>query len=230
MFALVRIHVPSSVFDSRTGITRQVTSCVWENIVENHKRWRSKEVRVLYMTHRHLQEDTSLIVEAKNPDALADFLLRHVATMENVRGIWVLNLTKMHFFRLPRDRPGDFRRFTVTIDAMPAHVGEIYERISSLKPGRDIIVTYIAYTFQSFIASIMVSVLARSRNHMEAFVKDYILPLDGVVDAETTLITKTVRLVTPEEWQKHVKPYVVAPGRLRIKDIEAEDDSLIAGC
>jgi len=230
MFALVRIHVPSSVSDPRTGITRQVTSRVWDHIIENHKRWRTREARVLYMTHRHLQEDTSLIVEAKSPDALTDFLLRHVATIENVRGIWVLNLAKMHFFRLPRDRPGDFRRFTVTIDAVPAHLDKIYERISSLKPGRDIIITYIAYTFQSFDASIMVSVLARSRNHIEAFVKDYVLSLDGVSGAETTLISKTVRLVSAEEWERHVGPYVVAPGRLRIRDIEAEDDSLIAGC
>ena len=107
---------------------------------------------------------------------------------------------------------------------------KVYETISSLKPGRDIIINYIAHTFQSFNASVMMSVLARSQNHMDAFFNGYIRPLEGVVNADVTRISKTMRAVSPEEWRRSLSRYFVAPVGESIKDIEAEDDSLIAGC
>lgn len=230
LFALVRIHVPLHVHDPKSRVTTQILDRVWDHIVENHKNWYAEDVKPLYMTHRHLQEDTSLIIDAKNPDALADFLMKHIATIEGVRGIWVINMAKMRFFRTPEEHRGDLSRFTVTIDAMPNQMDTIYECISALRPGRDVIINYIAHTFQSFTASIVVSVLARSVNHLNAFVNDYIRPLDGVVDAETTYISKTIRLASPKEWKECLDHYFVAPNGDTIKDIHVDNDKLIAGC
>jgi hypothetical protein len=230
LFALVRIHVPLTVYDSKSGVEIRIATQVWNHIAENHAQWRTKDVKLLYMTHRHMQEDTSLIVCSRSYDALCSFLIKHIATLPDVRGIWILNMMNMKFFKAPKSYPGGFPRFTVTIDAMPGHMEKVYETISSLKPGRDIIINYIAHTFQSFNASVMMSVLARSQNHMDAFVNDYIRPLEGVVNADVTRISKTMRLVSPEEWRRSLSRYFVAPVGESIKDIEAEDDSLIAGC
>lgn len=231
-FALVRIHVPSSVSDREgTIVTHPNPEHVWDYIVRNHLKWRTPDLKLLYMTRRHMQEDTSLIVDAKDPDVLADFLTTHIASLKSVRGIWVLTLSKMRFFKVPLEHHGDFFRFTVTIDAMPDHIEHIYETISALKPGRDIMVNYIAHTFQSFYSSLMVSVLARSRNHIESFVEEFITPLEGVVDTETTGILRTMRLVSSEEWEESVGPYLYSPTGEHIKNIDpARDDSLIAGC
>jgi hypothetical protein len=69
-----------------------------------------------------------------------------------------------------------------------------------------------------------------SKNHLDAFIKRYIEPLEGVVDTEITFIGKTVRLVPPGDWERSVGPFFVAPSGARVKDIDAEDDSLMAGC
>lgn len=52
------------------------------------------------------------------------------------------------------------------------------------------------------------------------------------MDTEITFIGKTVRLVPPGDWEreKSVGPFFVAPGGAQVKDIDAEDDSLMAGC
>ena len=232
MFTLVRINVPSTVRDpSGRVVTHVDPDYLWEHVQSNHGHWRSKEVMPIYMTRRYPQDVTSLIVYSSNPDSLSDFLLKHIATVEHVRGIWVINMTKMRFFKLPADRPREFDRFTVTIDAMPDRLEKIYDEISSFEPGRDIMVNYIAHTYQSFNESIMISVLARSREHMKAFVESYIKSIDGVLNAELTYISKTLRLVSPEEWQESVGQYYVAPGGKRLKDIDpARDDSLMASC
>ncbi len=231
MFTLVRINLPSIVRDHDGRLVTHVNpDHVWDYVMKNHASWHTSDVNVLYMTRRHIQEDTSLIVDVTSPDALADFLTKHIAPLKYVRGIWVLNMAKMRFFVMPPDRPRDFSRFTVTIDALPQHMNKVYDTISAFEPGRDIIINYIAQTFESFNASILVSVLARSRGHMEAFVETHLKPLDGVMDYEITGISKTTRLATPEQWQESVGPYFVSPGGEHVKDIDAYDDSWMAGC
>lgn len=230
LIALVRIHVPLTVCDRATGVIRQVTDHVWDHVARNHKDWHSKEVKPLYMTRRYLEDDTSLIIEVDSPDALASFLTKNIATIDEVRGIWVINMAKMRFFKTPMEHHPDLSRFTITIDAIPRHMDDIYESISALRPGRDIIINYVAHTFQSPTASIMVSVLARSINHMNAFVDGYIRPLAGVVGADITYISKTMRLASPKEWKESLGPYFVTPAGDSIKDIDVDDDTLIAGC
>jgi len=230
MFALVRIHVPLSVINQKTGTEVRVTDHVWDSIVRNHRSWTTGDVRPLYLTHRYMQEDTSMIVDAKDPDALTDFLMRHIAPIDNVRGIWVINLSRMKFLDFPAEMAHGFSRFTVTIDAKPKYLDRIFESILLLRPGRDIAVNYIAYTFASYHASTMLSVLARSHNHLSAFVDAHINPLDGVVNTETTLISKTMRLVSPEDWRRYVDSHLAVPGAEPIPDIDVEDESLITGC
>ncbi len=232
MFTLVRINAPSTVRDPSGRVVTHVSpDHVWNYVHRNHSSWRSKDVRILYMTSRHLQEDTSLIVDSTDADNLADFLLKHIATIKHVSGIWVINMAKMKFFMLPVDRPRDWSRFTVTIEAKPDHLQPIYDEISSFETGRDVMINYITHTFQSFKESIMVSVLARGREHMESFVDDCIKSIDGVLDTEVTYINKSLRLVTPEEWQESVGPFRAAPGGKKLKDIDpAHDDTLMASC
>jgi len=232
LLTLVRINVPSVYRDKEGRVVTHIDQdYVWDHVVRHHKKWQSDDVKILYMTRRDLQEDTSLVIDAKDPDCLADFLLEHIAPVKYVRGIWVIHLSKMRFFKIPLDRPGDFTRFTVKLDVLPQNMNAVFETLSSLKPGRDIMINYIAHSFQSLWASIILSVLARSRNHMETFVEECILTLDGVMDAEITHISKTLRLVSDEEWQKSVGPYFVTPTGEPIKDINpVYDDSLIAGC
>ncbi len=224
--------MPSTETDPHTRlVTRVDPEGIWEYVLKNHTQWKNPGVRLLYMTRRQLQEDTSLIIDASDPDALSDFVMKHIATAQHVKGIWIMNMAKMRFIQLPADRPKHFSRFTVTIDAQPSKIEDIYNEISSFEPGKDIMVNYIAQTFQSFKGSIMISVLATGREHMEAFVDDVIRRIEGVRGAELTHISKSVRLVSPEEWNKSVGPFTVAPGGRRIKDIDpAHADTLMASC
>jgi hypothetical protein len=86
------------------------------------------------------------------------------------------------------------------------------------------------YMFHGSEADIMVSVLARSKSHMEAFVSNYIKPLKGVMNTKITRITKTMRLVSPEEWKESIGPHFRTRRGVRIRDVDIFDDSFIASC
>jgi len=232
MFTLVRINVPSTVRDPDGRVVTHINpDYVWDYVRKNHSAWSSKEVKLLYMTRRHLQEDTSLIVDSTDADALADFLLKHIATIRYVRGIWAINMAKMRFFILPVEQAQDFLRFTITINAKPDHLQRIYDEVSSFEPGRDVMVNYIAQSFQSFNESIIASALARGRKQVDSFVHECIKPIDGVLGVEVTQISKSIRLVTQDEWLESVGPLRVAPGGKHVKDSDTDhDDTLMASC
>jgi hypothetical protein len=230
LFILVRVQVPVRVYDADKRIETHVVDRFWDYVAENHASWREKGVRPLYMTHRDLREDTSLIIDAESPDTLADFLMTHIAPFNGVRGIWTVNMARMKFFSVGLTRPRDFSRFTVTIDAIPKYQEKIGETISRFKPGRDVVISYIAHTFQSFNAGIMVSALAKSHNHMDAFVQKHIAHMEGVVNTDITRISRTMRLVSDKEWLASIGPNMVAPGSEPLEEVEIEDDSLISGC
>lgn len=231
MLALVRIHIPSVVPDKlHKGHVRVSPDYLWDYVLKNNESWIGGNSRILYMTQRYMQEDTSLIIESADPDSLAEFLLHNFASVKYVRGIWVLNLAKMRLFEVPANHNHDKPRFTITIDALPGYMEPIFETISSLEPSKDIIINYIAHTFQSFNASIMVSVLARSKSHAEAFVDEYIKPMEGVISTEITLIHRTIRMVSSEEWQKSFGHLYIGHGGEQIREIEAEDISMMSGC
>ena len=230
MFTLVRIQALSTARDPDSGAERSVDpDHIWNHVMKNHADWHTRDVKLIYMTRRHEFEDTSLIIDAKDSDLLADFLLRHICTLSDVRGVQAILLTKMRFFPVPADRPAEFSRFTITIDAIPEEMEHIYESISAFTPGEDVTINYVGHSFQSIGGSIMVSVLARSREHLDSFINDNIRPLKGFVDAEVASISKTTRLVSAEEWQRSIGPYFVAPGGKRIINIAGFDDSIVTG-
>lgn len=231
VFAIVRVSVPHEIHNPKTGTTIFVDpNRFWNYVLGNYGAWKSDKVKLLYMTHRHLQEDISLIFETENLNILSDFLTKYVAPNECVRGMWLINLTKMKFFKIPSDFPEGFSRYTLTIDVKPNRLKQVFETISSFRFGRDIMINYIAQTFHSFHSSLMVSVLAKSRNHLDAFVRGCIEKMDGVMEVETTHISKTMRLVPAEEWKETISGYMIDPCGEQIEDIEAPDDSFMAGC
>jgi len=66
---------------------------------------------------------------------------------------------------------------------------------------------------------------------MDVFVDECVRTLPGVVDAEITQISKTMRLVSPSEWEEFLGAHFLTAEGEQIKDIDPyRDDSLIAGC
>jgi len=231
MLALVRIHVPSSIHDSKHHERIRVNpDHIWDYVMKHHESWDNDGPKIFYMTQRYMQDDTSLIMEAKDLDSIADFLLKHFAANKYVRGIWVLNLAKMTFFEIPPDHLEGLDRFTVTIDATPQHLEKIFDSISSFGSSNELMINYITYTFQSFNSSIMLSMLARNKNHMESFVNEYIKPLEGVLSTDITYIHRTIRLVSSDEWKKSFGHMYRLHGGEQIKDIDADEDTSRFSC
>ena len=205
MMAIARIYVPKK--SPETGEVNYVNH-VWDHVLQNDSIRKNKDVKLLYMTQRLLEEDTSLIVDINDMNAFADFVTKHIAPLKYVKGIWLFNLICPRFFLLPRCTPLIYKRFTLTIAAKPQEYANIYDKILKIQPSEDAIITYLAYTFQAPGQDMLISVVARDLNAVEKLFNSRVKTIKGVRDVKITCISRTKRLVSHDEWEEYIKSYI----------------------
>lgn len=173
---------------------------VWQYIESDHRKWPTDEnITPLYLTKRFVPGETSLIVHAEDADNFLDFLNRHILSLDCVAGVHIFNLIKPVFFPIPTGTCIDLKRFTVTINAVPARLNATYETICRIKPMRYFVVAYIAYTFQEHGSDIVVSLLAKSLSAAKQGVHEHIEPLEGVLDTNIVRVMRTKRLYSSKD-------------------------------
>lgn len=180
---------------------------IWNYIIDNHKDWVKTDVKLLYLTQRCDSGDTSLIVDIKDSHSFADFIIKYISPMEDLKGIWLLNLIRPKFFPIPHGTPTDFQRYATTIRVESREYLNVYDQILKITPKEDAMITYIAFTFQAIGQDILMSILAKDDSVKDRFITDHIKTIKGVQDVQSTEVTKTKRLIPLDEWREFIKSY-----------------------
>jgi DNA-binding Lrp family transcriptional regulator len=232
MLAIVRVRIRLKEKTERGLVALQTGNInkVWRRIVRNRKKWQENDARIVFLTHRSLQEDISLIFDAKNLDAIGDYVYEHVAPMKEVANIKIIPLINPRFFKPPKDTPRGMKRFTISIDVDPHRLDQVYNYLSNFKPTKGIVPVYLASTLTGFGRDLIFSVLCRGETTAKNFVRDYINSYKGITDSKTTHISQTKRLVTSDEWKKVIKRMTVKTGDFEIEDYEDFDEDWISSC
>jgi hypothetical protein len=178
---------------------------VYEFIVTNHEELKTSVVTPLFVTKRFSKGETSLFVEATDQTALANFILEKLADINGADNVHVIPLMRPQFFPVPPGTP-DLSRFSVNISCIAPHYEDIHTAISGLKPTKDHVITYVAFTFMERGPDISMSVLARDMRSLEGWIEANISSLDGVVNTSLKEVTKTKQLATLVDLKKVVSP------------------------
>ena len=180
---------------------------IWNYIIDNHRDWMKKDVKLLYLTQRCDSGDTSLIVDIKDSHSFADFVIKYISPLEDLKGIWLVNLIRPKFFPIPQDTPKDCQRYTATIRVESREYLNVYDLISKITPKEGAMITYIAFTFQAVGQDILLSILAKDDSVKDKFINHHIKTITGIQDVQSTEVTKTKRLIPLNEWRDYIKSY-----------------------
>lgn len=232
MLAIVRVKIRLKETSSRGVVSLQTANIdkVWRRIVRNHKKWGGNGARAVYLTHRSLQEDVSLVLDAENLDVVGNYISKHVAPMKEVEGIRVIPLVNPRFFIPVKGTPRDMKRFTVSVTADPNRLDEVYEFLSNFKPNKGFSPAYLAHVFRGFGRDIWYSVFCRGETTVKKFVDTYLNPHAGILGTKITYMSQSKRLVPREEWKKVLKPMMVKMGDFEVEEFEDFDEDWMASC
>jgi hypothetical protein len=228
---IVRLHIECEQDPSEMIVFKENT--LWEYIINESKNWVSEKIKPLYLTQRSVpgHDEISLIIDVDNLDSLGDFILDKIVPIDCVRDIWVINFMQPRFFTVPKNTDPCIKRFTISIDANPSEYSAIFNFISKIKPSRSVIVTYLAYTFHEYGDDILISVLAQGKSTVDAFVDNFIMPIEGVNGTKITRITKTKLLTTLEDWKIFSSPFTKIDKNVDIAELDnLFEEDFIAGC
>ncbi|UCG70679.1 MAG: hypothetical protein JSV09_06595 [Thermoplasmata archaeon] len=205
MMQIARLRIISDD-EKEINAKKEAVETTWNHIIENYRAWETEDVIPLYLTHRGIYNDISLIVHSKSADSFADYILKNLKNLDSVKDVWIFDLIKPELFSPPKNISQNLKRFTMALKTHPKEMKSIYLKISKVKPPSNIIITYITFTFHKH-NDILISLLAEDRLSVEEFARDYIEGLRGVVSTEVVPIIKSKNLATADEWKKRCGQY-----------------------
>jgi len=164
--------------------------------------------RLLYLSKRRNYHEVSLFVHVADNNILGDFIAGHLAKLEGVTGIWLINMLKPVFHPLP-EGAGQMKRYTVTIKAYSPKLSEIYNALADLPSSDEVSMGYLAYTCHLFGDCIQLSLQAPDETGVQKYVNEVISKVPGVLRTTLCEIEKTHPFVSYEEWQKYISKNVV---------------------
>jgi len=166
--------------------------------------------QLLYLSKRAKHEDISLFVHMVDPDILGDFIAEHLNKIEDVTGIWVINMIKPIFYPLPRDTK-NMKRFAITMKIFPKNLKDVYQNIAASALPDGLKMSYIAYTFHLFGDCIQFSILAEKEETLNKYLTEVVDKIPGVLSTTVNLIERTRPLVSYDEWKQYSSEYGIVP-------------------
>lgn len=166
--------------------------------------------QLLYLSKRAKHEDVSLFVHMVDPDILGDFIAEHLNKIEDVTGIWVINMIKPVFYPLPQDTK-NMKRFAITMKVFPKNLKDVYRKIATAALPDGLKMAYIAYTFHLFGDCIQFSILAEEEETLNKYLTEVVNKIPGVLSTTVNLIERTRPLVSYDEWKQYSSEYGIVP-------------------
>ena len=201
---------------------------LWNDVLSNKDKLQEvlgTKGKILYLSKRRNYNEISLFVHVADTNILGDFIAGHLANLEGVTGIWLINMLNPVFYPLPKEagqrsdsgvptqsgrsevesrRISGMKRYTVTLKVYSPKLSEIYKALANLPPSEDVSIGYLAYTCHLFGDCIQISLQAPDDISIRKYVDEVIGKIPGVLRTTTCEIEKTNPFVSYEEWQKYI--------------------------
>lgn len=164
----------------------------------------SSKGKLLYVSKRCNYNEVSLFVHIADTNVLGDFVAEHVAKLEGVTGIWIINMLKPLFFPLTKDTD-QMKRYTITAKTYSPRLSEAYAGIAGLKFPENIGMAYLSYTCHLFGDCLQFSLLVKEDgNVLNTYVNDVINKIPGILRTSVCEIEKTHPFISWDEWQGYI--------------------------
>lgn len=189
-----------------------------------------KDIQVLYISRCFTHSDLSLLIDAKDPEAIPRFINQVILVMDGVWDIQIIPLLKPNFFEPPKGaKKKKLKHFTISLDVKSSRTEGVFKYLRKIAAEKDIPITFLAYTFSSYESDILFTLLAPDMATAGNFVKNKIRKINGVIDTILWQIETWKPLISDKEWRVYVNHYL---NEYKIeKDVEQwEIDGFICGC
>lgn len=149
--------------------------------------------------------ETGIVVDAKDTQALSDFVKVKIRGREEVVSVKVDNLVQPVFFP-PPDGVDHMKRFAVTVACEPMSCKGMYKQLVAAGGTEGVSITMVAYIMNENGQHVTMSVAAPDLATLNAFVENQVTPMSGVSRITVSELAHLRKLSTKFEWNRTVQP------------------------
>jgi len=163
------------------------------------------------------------MIDVSNTDGLFKFFTKDLAQCDMIDRSRTLTLMYPIFHPVPKNRPENLHRYRIALQVETPHLESVYHKITDIDYRKKrVIPTYQAFSFGE--DDILISVLAENEENLNNLIQDYIVPLEGVINAEYIKITKSFRILPKEEWVAYRKKLYRIKNESDLNDMDEDFD------
>ncbi len=191
--------------------SQEKINLLWEDILLKQGQLRlalNGKGKLLYLSKRHRYNEASLFIHVADSHILGDFIANHLAKLDGVTGIWLINMLNPIFFPLPKDTR-EMKRYTVTVKAFSPRLGEVYDALSRLDLPSEFKMAYLAYTCHLFGDCLQFSLLTTNEKMLNKYIDEVINKIPGVLRTTVCGIEKTHPFISHERWQSYASRHPI---------------------
>lgn len=181
---------------------------VWDYILTHYEDMKTDKVTPLFVTRSVNDGETTFTVDAKDADALSEYIFEHFSKIDSVQNINIVSLMKPIFFAIPPDLE-DLNRYTISLKCKPSEYVSVYDKIADLRPMGTTYPTYAAITLQDKDQDVLLSLLSPNQATLEVYLKEWLSPIEGVLNINVATVSATRKLANKFEWKRTVHPITV---------------------
>lgn len=174
---------------------------LWATIETEKRNLYWEDVKPLYAVQLEGKKYLSVVLDVKNLSSIQKIFLKNLATMTSVSKTKTVPIMRPLYFPLPEGHSTDLNRYQVLLRVEPEKYEDVYSSIIELDYPKDVVVTYLAYSFGD--DDIIVSMLSKDRETALNFVNEKIGNIDGVNAHDMSRVMKSTYLLPPNKSLAH---------------------------
>jgi len=172
---------------------------VWNFVLGAQREPRMDDVTPLFMSQQMKRKFLTVMFHTKTLEDLHSFLFNEVAKCSEISDTQTIPLIKPVFLPIPRERPQDIQRYSMTVKAHPRNYAHIYNFVVEKRHGVNLFVWYAAYALGEY--DVFCSVFANRKKDIDAFSKS-IRRLRGVMNVTPLPLRRTKVITSEDEWAR----------------------------
>jgi len=178
---------------------RRNPDIVWDYIQTSYGDIRAGDVMPLFMSQQKWKRFVTIIFEAKTLDDLHSFIIDQSAKCPEISDTQTIPLMKPVFLPIPKERPVDIGRYSVTVKVHPTGYRDVYESIINTKHNSNLFVWYAAYALGQY--DVFCSVFAKGKREIDQFSRT-LRKLLGVTNVTALPLKRTQIIASDDEWNR----------------------------
>jgi hypothetical protein len=174
-------------------------------VLTNFEAMQTTDITPMFVYKSLNTGETGMVIDAKDSEALSNFLKGKVRTRKEVVSVKVDNMVQPVFFDRP-ENIDDMKRFAITIACEPITCKGTYKQLVDLTGIEGITITMVCYIMNENGQHVTMSVLTSDVGTLNSFVEAHVTPMQGVSKILISELAHLRKLSTKFEWNKTVQP------------------------